>query len=659
MNKTYILLFTLLAVLCSCSDDLPSASSDLWQVDKVETQTGDEQASVTWTPSEKRQADEYLVTWTAGTAGIDGGSQTVSAGETTLTLDGLVNNVVYTVSVQSRYSNGLSGKVSATVTPKSTRFDVTDLKALSGSEKVRLEWTKPLSDKLTGYTITVNPGGKTVEVSDAATEKYLVEGLTNGVEYTFNVTANYTNGKSNGVEATATPGVVSPFSVQPSEIVINQNVQFAVNDMYFTKGDIASVTWTFGDGMMSSDLSSTHAYTAAGTYTVEANVTYADGTTETGSMQLTVNSYAWSTINLADGDSYGYVKVSSVVFSQDGSRAYIPTSTPNGHIFSFGTWTGKMNWMYAISTVTYGGGCVVDANGNVYQCGTDKKVYAISQDGAELWTLDVDGVIGAFPAVTSDGILYCLTNGSTLYAINTSTGKVVWSETLSGTTGAAVAVDASGNVYAGTYTGVYAFKSDGTKLWTASDLAVTERGAFAIHDGVLYAALRGKAGVAAINMSDGSVKWKYATSKGDCYLPVVDKDGTVYFTEKSSKTVFAVTAAGSLKWSKNVGCNLTYTGVVLADNGNLYFGTQGKASDGSYKIYGLSMADGSVKYEQNCDQQMMAAATIGPDKRLYVGTIGSSASAPGRVMAFEINSSIATGGWSVRGGNLQGSNSLR
>lgn len=580
-------------LLGSCSEDLPTASSDLWQTDGIECVAGDAEASVTWTPSDKRQASKYLVIWEAGTAGVEGGSQTVETGTTTLLIEGLENGVSYTISVQVRYANGLSGKVSATVTPKSTRYDVTDLKALSGSGKVRLEWTKPLSDKLTGYTIEVNPDGKTIEVSGADTEKYLIEGLTNGTEYTFTVTANYTNGKSDG------------------------------------------------------------------TYTVEVSVTYTDGTTETGSMETTVNNYSWETLNLLDGTAYGYVKVSTTVFSPDGTRAYIPTSTPNGNIFAFGVWTGTIDWMYAISTVTYGGGCVVDASGNVYQCGTDKKVYAITSGGVEKWTLDVDGVVGAFPAVTSDGTLYCLTNGSTLYAINTSTGTVTWSKELSGSTASAVAVDASGNVYAGTYTNVYAFTSDGTALWTVNDIAVTERGAFAIHNGTLYAALRSKAGVAAINMADGKVKWKYGTSKGDCYLPVTDADGTVYFTEKSSQTVFSVTSSGTIKWSKNVGCNLTYTGIVLADNGNLYFGTQGKASDGSYKVFGLSMSDGSVVYEKDCDQQIMAAATIDPDKRLYIGTVGSSASAPGRIMAFDINASIAQGCWSVHGGDLQGTNSLR
>lgn len=659
MKELSIFILLILSLLITaCREDDFSAKADLWQVDKVETITGDNQASVTWTPSDKRKANEYLVTWTAGTAGIEGGSKMVDGGITTLLIEHLQNDITYTIAVQARYADGLSGKVETTVTPKSTRFDVTGLKAVPGSEKVRLQWTKPLSDKLKSYTITVNPGGKTVEINTPDTEKQLIEGLTNGTEYTFTVTANYANGSSAGVTTKATPGVVSAVTTEAATLTVNQSVKFTANDMYFTKGDIQAVSWTFGDGTTSQDLTPTHSYAKSGTYKVMVHVTYTNGTTEDGSSEITVNDFTWSRFNLTNGSAYGYVKVSSVVFSPDGTTAYIPTSSPNGHLFAFGVWTGKLNWMYAVSTATYGGGSVVDKDGNIYQCGTDKKVYALTKDGAEKWVLDVDGIIGAFPAVTTDGTLYCLTNGCTLYAINTAEGKVRWSHKLSGSTGSAVAVDASGNVYAGTYTGIYAFKSDGTTLWTASNLAITERGSFAIANGTLYAALRSKAGIVAIDMATGKTKWKYTTSGGDCYLPVTDKDGTVYFTEKGSQTVFAVTSNGQLKWKKDVGCNLVYTGIAIAENGNVYFGTQGKASDGNYKVFGLSGSNGSVVFEQDCDQQIMSAATIGPDKRLYIGTIGSSAAVPGRIITFNINSHAASG-WSVRGGNLQGTNSLR
>ena len=63
-------------------------------------------------------------------------------------------------------------------------------------------------------------------------------------------------------------------------------------------------------------------------------MTYTDGTTDTGSMDITVVNYKWDSINLESGNYKGYVKVSNPVFSLDGKTMYIPTSTPAGHLFA-------------------------------------------------------------------------------------------------------------------------------------------------------------------------------------------------------------------------------------------------------------------------------------------------------------------------------------
>lgn len=45
---------------------------------------------------------------------------------------------------------------------------------------------------------------------------------------------------------------------------------------------------------------------------------------------------------------------------------------------------------------------------------------------------------------------------------------------------------------------------------------------------------------------------------------------------------------------------------------------------------------------------------VGPDKRLYCGTIG--ASNIGSIKAFDINKTLETDSWSIRGGDIQGTN---
>lgn len=648
----YSLLCILMAAgFSACDEDLPKASFDLYEVKSLQASAGDMNVTLNWEAYEESHPADYLIIWTTGSAGAEGGEMTVDAGTLTATVDNLVNDVAYTFSVQPRYRGGLAGKKTVNCTPKNSRYPVTGLAAAAGNEKVRLTWKKPASDRFTSYQITVNPSGKVIKLDDTSLESYVIDGLTNDQPYTFSIVCTYPIGNSEPVEVSATPGKVSPI-LSDTELVVWETAAFAVNDMYFMSGDVQSAAWDFGDGTRSSELNPTHAFAATGTYTVSVTVTYTDNTTETGSIEITVGAYKWSSLNLNFGGLTGYVKTSNPVFSPDGKTMYIPTSTPAGHLFAIDVVSGEFKWVFAISKITYGGGAVVGPDGVIYQCARDKSidnVYAINPDGSKKWSLQLDGPVGAFPALSADGVLYCLTNKSTLYALNASDGTVLWQQALEGVTGSAVAIDKSGTIYAGTSSAIYAFSPSAEELWRLENVNVTEQGTFALVGNRLYATQKAKGGLIAVDMKTGTKEWAFPTSKGDAYFPIADKDGTVYFTEKGSQTVFAVNADGQMKWSKNVGNNLNYSGGALSSDGILYIGTQS-----NNKVFGLDTADGNIVFEETVGQQVMSAVTIGPDRRLYCGTIG--ADNIGAIKAFAIDKALETGSWSVRGGDSQGTN---
>lgn len=660
----YSLFFVFAAVFTACEEELPKANFDLYELKSLEASAGDMNVTLTWEDYENAHPSEYLVIWTTGAAEDDGGQMTVEADKKSVVVENLVNDMTYGFSVQPRYAGGLAGKTSVNCTLKNARYPVTDLTATAGNERVRLSWTKPNSERFTNYQITVSPSGKVITLDDTSLESYIIEGLTNDMEYTFSMVASYPTGNSEPVEVSATPGKVSPILVDQSEkteLTLWEPVTFTLNDMFFMGGDVQSVNWDFGDGMTSVELSPKHAYGAVGDkYTVSVTVTYTDGTTDTGSMDITVVNYKWDSINLESGNYKGYVKVSNPVFSLDGKTMYIPTSTPAGHLFAIDVTTGNIKWVYGIDAITYGGGALIGDDGTIYQCVESKdidNVHAINSDGTKKWSIKLDDKIGAFPALSADGtVLYCLTNAPTLYALNIVDGSIKWRvEKLDDSNkGCAVAVDKMGNIYAGTNAAIYSFTSSGNERWNGKNIAfkITERGAFALHGDCLYATTLDK-GLISVNMTTGEKNWDYKNTGGNAYFPIVDKNGVIYFTEKgvSGKAlVYAVEPTGSLKWSKDIASVLTYNGAALSAEGLLFLG-----NSGGKKVWKLDTNDnGELTEVRNIGQNIMAGVTIGTDKRLYFGTIGSNNI--GSIKAVAINASPELSSWSMRGGDLQGTN---
>lgn len=646
----YSLLFIFTVVFTACEEDLPKASFDLYELKSLTATAGDMNVTLSWEAYENARPNEYLILWTSGSSEAEGGEMTVDAKTMTATINNLVNDVAYTFSVQPRYAGGLASKTTAACTPKNARYPISDLTAAAGNERVRLRWTKPASERFTRYQVTVNPGNQIINLDDTSLEEYIVDGLTNDQEYTFNVVCVYPTGNSIAVETSATPGLIYPI-LASTELVVWEPSTFAYNDMYFMAGEVKSVSWDFGDGTTSGENNPVHAFTTTGTYTVAVTVTYVNNTTESGSLTVTVGNYKWNSVDLNFGGLTGYVKTSNPVFSPDGKTMYIPTSTPAGHLFAIDVVSGEFKWVFAISQITYGGGALVAPDGTIYQCvrnATINNVYAINPNGTQKWAVKLDAAIGAFPALSADGVLYCLTNKSTLYALDASSGAIKWQQSLDGATGSAVAIDKAGNVYAGTSAAIYSFKPNKEQNWKLEEVNVTEQATFALKDQVLYATLK-NGGLVAVDMTNGTKKWTYPTTKGDAYFPIADKNGNVYFTEKGSQTVHVVNASGSKIWEKNVGNNLNYSGGALSTDGILYIGTQS-----NNKVLGLDITNGNIVFEETVGQQVMAAVSIGPDRRLYCGTIGSNNI--GSIKAFAVNKTLATDSWSIRGGDIQGTN---
>ncbi|HEU5270260.1 MAG TPA: fibronectin type III domain-containing protein, partial [Jatrophihabitans sp.] len=87
----------------------------------------------------------------------------------------------------------------------------TELTSWPGSRQVTLSWTAPRSDNapITGYYITVYPGGRSAPVSGAVTS-VVATGLTNGVHYTFVLRAINSLGVGSAASVAGLPTNIPP-----------------------------------------------------------------------------------------------------------------------------------------------------------------------------------------------------------------------------------------------------------------------------------------------------------------------------------------------------------------------------------------------------------------------------------------------------------------
>lgn len=169
---------------------------------------GDKSAQVTWTPAADNGSPITAYTITAS----PGGATTTVAGTlTTAKIIGLTNGSTYTFTVKAANALGLSpaSPASAPVVPATVPGTPTEVTATRGPRSATISWRAPTDNgsPITGYTITINPGGTTATLAGTQT-RTTIKGLTNGTSYTFTVTATNTVG--------ASPQSVSSLSVIPA-----------------------------------------------------------------------------------------------------------------------------------------------------------------------------------------------------------------------------------------------------------------------------------------------------------------------------------------------------------------------------------------------------------------------------------------------------------
>ena len=191
---------------------------------------GDLSATVSWIApsSEGSPITGYAVTSNPGAL------TATTTGATTVTVLGLTNGTSYafTVTATNAVGTGAPSAASTAVTPAGVPVAPVGVSAVRGNSSAIVTFTASGNNgsAITGYTITSSPGAISVSVGAGATFG-TVMGLTDGVSYTFTVTA------TNGV-GTSSPSI-------PSSAVVPAGAPLAPTAVVAVGGDQSTgVSWT-------------------------------------------------------------------------------------------------------------------------------------------------------------------------------------------------------------------------------------------------------------------------------------------------------------------------------------------------------------------------------------------------------------------------------
>ncbi len=274
-------------------------------------------------------------------------------------------------------------------------------------------------------------------------------------------------------------------------------------------------------------------------------------------------------------------------------------------LFALDALTGELLWSWGSGSQQYVGFTV--ANGVVYVA-SENELEAV-ESGSRLWDTWWIGGQMSSPTVVNEVVYAAGYSG--LHAANGLTGEELWSYWSGGSsTHFSSHTVANGIVYVGSKKNrLYAIDaSTGELLWnyvTNKDVLSTP----AVAEGVVYAGSQDN-NLYALNGLTGELKWKYRTGGGDPSSPVV-VDGIVY-VGSTDKRVHALDAStGEPLWRFETG-DAIYSSPAVAD-GVLYIG-----SDDDH-LYALDAVSGKLlwRYKTGDDVRSSPAVANGI---VYVGS---------------------------------------
>ncbi len=260
----------------------------------------------------------------------------------------------------------------------------------------------------------------------------------------------------------------------------------------------------------------------------------------------------------------------------------------------------------------------------VYIASTDKRVYTFNKFGIPIWDSPLGGELKATPTIdVSRDLVYVGVSNSNFFAVNRSTGSVVWSSRLdSPISQPGVILEDKYLIVVSTGGTVYYFNLDGE----VNSQVLAPEGILSIGENIVSAPALDAAGYLYLASTTGTIRkfefrddlpnkgqviWEVNTQSEFYTSPVIGFDGTVYVGGADS-TLYALNGQNSsLKWSKKLGAAISTT-ATINEYGVLYIG------DSNGTMYAMSDTGEPIWYYETGSEIGNATAYAGG--HLYFAT---------------------------------------
>jgi eukaryotic-like serine/threonine-protein kinase len=256
----------------------------------------------------------------------------------------------------------------------------------------------------------------------------------------------------------------------------------------------------------------------AGTTGIESDAVVVDGTVYVGcnddyllALNATTGQLKWSF------PTGGNISASPTI-----SNAVVYFGSSDGKLYALQAATGQLKWSFATGAmINQSGPALVD--GVIYVGSRDSYLYAIDvTTGTQKWRYYTNGIsLEQSSPTVANGVVYiggwydvpAFSMKGSLYAVNTTTGQLVWEKMLNTGIGSSPTV-AAGKLYiTADDNNLHALDAaTGTTLWTKQILA---NGASAgVSNGVVYVGGGGTRAFYAFDANTGAEKWRFAMPNG-------------------------------------------------------------------------------------------------------------------------------------------------